>query len=126
MKLPISILGAALLAASTAVYAQAPQGQKGERPRFDCSKAKDPKLCEERREKLKSAYGKARQACEGKQGDQRQECMRSQMCAQAKDPAKCQAEGKERAARREKMREACKGKQGDELRSCIREQRGKK
>jgi len=129
MKHPISILGAVLLAASTALHAQAPQGgpaAKQRAQRFDCSKAKDPKACEERLAKAKAARDKARQACEGKQGDERRACMQKEVCAQAKDPAQCEARAKELAARREQVREACKGKQGEELRSCVREQRQKK
>ena len=49
MKLSIPLLGACLLAASTALYAQAPQTDAGKGQRFDCSKAKDPRRCEERR-----------------------------------------------------------------------------
>ena len=123
MKLPVSILGAALLAASTALYAQAPQG---EHRRFDCSKAKDPKLCEERMAKMKAAHGKAAKACEGRQGDERRACMQKEMCAQSKDPAKCEAGAKERTARRAQIREACKGKEGEALKACVREHRGKK
>jgi hypothetical protein len=135
-----AIFGAALLAASTLVYAQAPGGgapteaQKKER--------------QERREKMKAAHQDAMKACEGKKGDERHKCMTSNMCAKAPnpqacqerhakmkerhaqrcadDPAKCEAQKKERMAKREKMREACKGKEGEALKSCIREQRGKK
>ena len=95
-------LGAALLAASTGLYAQAPQGDmkgKGER-HFDCSQAKDPKACEERVAKMKAAHEKAKAACEGKQGDERRACMRTQMCAQSKDPAKCEANARERFEKR--------------------------
>jgi hypothetical protein len=138
-----AIFGAALLAASTLVFAQAPGGgapteaQKKER--------------QERREKMKAAHQEAVKACEGKQGEERHKCMTTNMCAKApnpkecearaakrhekmkerhakgcadaKDPAKCEAE---RKARREKVREACKGKEGEALKTCIREQRGKK
>ena len=123
MKLPILVLGAALLAASTALYAQAPQG---EQRRFDCSKAKDPKLCEERMAKMKAAHAKAAKVCEGKPGEERRACMQKERCAQAKDPAKCEAGAKERTARRAQIREACKGKEGEALKSCVREHRGKK
>ena len=122
MKLPISILGALLLAGSTGLYAQAPKG--GEQRRFDCSQAKDPKACEERMAKMKDARDKARKACEGKAGDERRDCMEKNFCAQAKDPAKCEANLKERASRRDKIREACKDKKGDDLKACIREHRG--
>jgi len=127
MRLPL-LLGAALLTASTALYAQAPQADdKGRRQqRFDCSQAKDPKACEERVAKLKAAHEKARKACEGKQGDERRDCVRREMCAQAKDPAKCEAHVREAMAMREKIREACKDKKGDDYRACIREHRGRK
>ncbi len=126
MKLPVSILAAALLAGSAAVHAQAPQADEGKAPagrRFDCSQAKDPKGCEERMAKMREARDKARQACEGKTGDERRDCMEKAFCAEAKDPAKCEANLKQRAERRQQIREACKGKTGEELRACIREQR---
>jgi Spy/CpxP family protein refolding chaperone len=119
-----------LLTASSALFAQTPpapdagKGPRSER-RFDCSKAKDPKACEERVAKAKAAHAKARQACEGKAGDEQRDCMRREMCAQTKDAAKCEAQLKDRAAQRAKVREACKDKKGDELRACIREQRKK-
>lgn len=125
-----ALFAAALLAGSTALYAQSTppaDAGKGPRPerRFDCSKAKDPKACEERRDKARAAVKKAREACDARQGTERRECMRQQMCAQSADPAKCEARAKERTAQREKIREACRDKKGDELRSCIREQRKK-
>lgn len=126
-----SILGALLFAAATSLQAQGPatDAPKAARRGFDCSKAPDPKACEERRAKAKDAYAKARQACEGKTGPERADCMRLQMCAQAKDPAACEARAKEQAKRREqrlearqKAHEACAGKRGEELKSCLREQ----
>ena len=75
MKLP-SILAACLLAASTLSFAQAPSGDAAKAPRkarFDCSQAKDPKACEERRAKMKAAHDKASKACESKQGMERRE-----------------------------------------------------
>jgi hypothetical protein len=131
-----SILGALLLAATASLQAQGPSSEPGKpraERRFDCSKAPDPKACEERRAKSKAAYAKARAACEGKQGDARRDCMREQACAQAKDPAACVARAKEQSKRREqrletrqKAREACAGKRGEELKSCLREQYPKK
>ena len=100
MKLSIPLLGACLLAASTALYAQAPQTDAGKGQRFDCSKAKDPKRCEERREKRKAAQ----KACAGKQGDAHRDCMRHEMCAQAKDPAQCEARAKAARERREQKK----------------------
>jgi len=127
MKLSV-LLGASLLAASTALYAQStPPADTGKGPRqerrFDCSKAKDPKACEERVAKMRAARDKARQACEGKAEGERRDCMRREMCAQSQDPAKCEARAKQAAERRAQIREACKDKKGDALKSCIREQR---
>ncbi|HJY75405.1 MAG TPA: hypothetical protein VKE95_02180 [Burkholderiales bacterium] len=116
-----TLLPAVILAFCTPVFAQAPSDApkpKGER-RVDCSKAKDPKACEERVAKVKAAYEKAKKACEGKTGKEGRDCMSHEMCAQTKDPGKCEAA----AARREQIREACKGKTGEELKSCVREQR---
>lgn len=126
MRVPL-LIGAALVAASTLVHAQAPQGEAPKARRFDCSQAKDPKACEEHRAKAREAYAKASKACEASKGKaaEHRDCMRHEMCAQAQDPAKCEAQAKAAAARRDKIREACKGKQGDELRACVREQRGK-
>lgn len=136
MKHIVPFLGALLLAASTSLLAQAPQDGKGQKhdrkarhERMDCSKAENPQRCEERRAKMKEKIGKARQACEGKQGTEHRECMLKQGCASAKNPAGCEAEHKQRMekrkANREKIREACKGKQGDERKACIREHRKK-
>ena len=118
------LLPTALLAFCAPVFAQAPSDApkpKAER-RFDCSKAKDPKACEERLAKLKAAHEQARKACEGKKGEEGRNCMRHEMCSQAKDPGKCEA----RVARAEKIREAGRGKTGEELKSCAREQRQQK
>jgi hypothetical protein len=123
-----TLLSVLLLTVSTGLLAQTPSDApkpRGER-RFDCSKTKDPKACEERLAKARAAHQKARQACEGKKGTEGRDCMRREMCAQTQDPAKCEAQVKDRVAQRAKIREACKDKKGDELRSCIREQRQKK
>ena len=143
-----AILGAALLAASTALYAQAPkdegkaarqearekvrkacEGKQGEERRSCmqrevCAQSKDPKACEQRFAKGREAHAKARKACEGKPDAERRDCMRKELCAQSKDPAKCDAQAKEWMAKRDKARAACKGKEGDALRSCMREQMG--
>ena len=130
LKTLASLTGALLLAASAAALAQqaAPAPGAGKAPgRFDCSQAKDPKACQERRDKARAAFQKANAACEGKKGAERRDCMRTQMCSSAQDPAKCEARAKEIAAKRAQAYEACKDKKGDELRSCMREQRrGKK
>ncbi|HEY6820484.1 MAG TPA: hypothetical protein VI321_00570 [Burkholderiales bacterium] len=132
LKILSPALGAALLAASTALFAQqgaAPAQDAGKGAkihRFDCSQAKDPKACEERREKARAMFKKAHEACDAKKGDERRDCMRQQMCANAQDPAKCEANAKSRVAARKQAYEACKDKKGDELRSCMRAQRGDK
>lgn len=129
MKPSVSLLAAALLAASFALHAQAPKAGEGKAPparAFDCSKAKDPKGCEERVARMREARDKARKACEGKAGEERRECMEKSFCAEAKDPTKCEASLKQRAERRQQIREACKDKKGDELRACIRAQRAAK
>ena len=97
-----TLLCLALLTPATAVFAQsASDTQKLPRSerRVDCSKAKDPKACEERLAKAKAAHQKARQACEGRKGDEERDCMRREMCAQTKDPARRGAISTGRAAR---------------------------
>ncbi len=95
-----ALFAALLLSAATALHAQTPPADgKGGGPRKemrDCSQAKDPKLCEERRQKIRSARDEARKACEGKQGPERRECMTKSRCAKAPDPAKCEARAKDR------------------------------
>src|SRR5688500_14578414 len=139
-----AIVGAALLAASLGLQAQAPkeerqqlrervqkacEGKEGAERRSCmqsevCAQSKDPKACEQRFAKGRAAHGKARKACEGKEGDARRECMRKELCAQSKDPAQCEAQAKEWMAKRDQAHESCKGKTGDEQRACLREQMG--
>jgi Spy/CpxP family protein refolding chaperone len=137
LKTLTPLFGAVLLAATTALYAQttpsapadagkgAPKGRH-----YDCSQAKDPKACEERRkagrEKMKAAHEKARHACESKKDGEHRDCMRKAMCAESKDPVKCEARFKERSEAFKKGSEACKDKTGDERKSCMRAQRGSK
>ena len=123
MRLALMI-GAAALAASTALHAQAPQAE-GKPRRFDCSQAKDPKACEERMAKARAERERVRKACESKTGADHAACVRHERCAQAKDPAQCEAQAKERMAKRDRVREACKDKKGDDYRACIREQHKK-
>lgn len=107
-----TVLGALLLAGATALHAQTPPADAGkQKPRAhqmrDCSKAPDPKACEERRQKMRSAHDEAKKACDGKAGPERRDCMRKSMCAKSADPAKCEARDKERANRKAK-RDAAK------------------
>ena len=121
------LIGTALVAATALAHAQAPQGAAPKAKRFDCSQAKDPKACEERRAKAREMHAKAVKACaasKGKEAEHRA-CMQREFCAQTADPAKCEAAAKQRSAQRDKIREACKDKTGDALKACIREQRGK-
>jgi hypothetical protein len=140
--------GAALLAASTALHAQAErQDFKDARAkalkaceatptaeqracfrRELCAQSKDPQACQERfarADRASAAHAKAAKACEGKYGGERADCLRRETCAQAKDPAQCEARIKEAAAKRERIREACKDKKGDEHKACLRAERGK-
>ena len=121
-----SILTAGLLAASTLCFAQAPQGDPAKpapKARFDCSQAKDPKACEERRAKMHAMHDKAAKACEGKQGNERRDCMRREMCAQSKDPKGCEEHAAKMKAELQAARKACEGKpQGQERRDCVRQE----
>jgi hypothetical protein len=107
MKFP-SLLAAGLLAASTLSFAQAPQGdapKPAPKARYDCSQAKDPKACEERRARVREMRAKAAKACEGKHAGERRECMRREICAQAKDPKACEARAEKAKSERRKARE---------------------
>jgi Spy/CpxP family protein refolding chaperone len=97
------LIAASLLAFAGAVLAQAPAPAEGGKPRsarFDCSKAQDPKACEEQRAKGREAAAKARAACDAKTGEARRDCMRKELCAQSKDPAACEKNAKARAEKR--------------------------
>ncbi|HLS86137.1 MAG TPA: hypothetical protein VK043_07555 [Burkholderiales bacterium] len=115
-----SLAAAALIAASGAVLAQggpgaaaSPDGKPRAKARYDCSQAADPKACEARRAKFREAAAKARAACQGTQGAERQACMSKAMCAESADPAKCEARAKARAERRAARAKArAEGKHG--------------
>ena len=105
---PTSLIAIALLSLSTLAFAQAPQGDAAKpqpKPRFDCSQAKDPKACEERRAKMKEMRAKASKACESRQGGERRECMRHELCAQSQDPKACEARAEKAKAERRKARQ---------------------
>jgi hypothetical protein len=107
------IIGSLLLAASTAIFAQAPTTQDGGKsaPREGrhasrpCAQESDPAKCESRRKELREHLTQARAACKGKEGPERGQCMSAQMCAKAPDPARCAAHAKERMEHRQGKRE---------------------
>ena len=105
-------LFAALLLAAGLAHAQ-------DGARFDCSRANDPKACEERRDKMKAMQAQAEKECAGRQGMEQRECMMKQMCAQAPDPKRCE----ERAARMKDNAKsaaaACQGRPGAEHDECM-------
>src|SRR5437868_7552428 len=110
MKALLTLFAAALIA-SPVIYAQAP---KGEGARFECSQTKDPKACEERRDKMKAARTQAEQACQGKARAEHRECMLQQMCAQSKDPKACEEHMSKAKETAKGARAACEGKRGAE------------
>ena len=105
-----AILGAALLAASTGLYAQAPKGEPKDADRAA------------RREQIKQAHEKAVKACEGKQDDARRDCIRKEVCAQSKDPKACEARISKARDTHAKARKACEGKPEGERRDCMRKE----
>jgi len=109
MRLPV-IIGAALLAASTGLYAQAPKGEPQDADRAA------------RRAQIKQAHEKAVKACEGKQGDERRACVRKEVCAQSKDPKACEARIAKARDTHAKARKACDGKADAERRDCMRKE----
>jgi hypothetical protein len=98
-----TLIAAVLLASSTALFAQTPPAA----PSGDSKKA-------ERREAAREKLKGARQACDGKKGDERKSCMEQALCKDAKDADKCKArveKGAERMKKRaedRKAREAAK------------------
>jgi Spy/CpxP family protein refolding chaperone len=103
------LLAASLLAFSGALLAQstapADAGKQPRTARYDCSQAKDPKACEERRQKYREAARKAQEACASRPEGERRDCMRAEMCKQAKDPAQCEARAKARVEKRKQRLE---------------------
>jgi hypothetical protein len=110
-----TLLSLALIAFSSLAFAQAGPGMGGmagnSGPQAkDCAQARDPLRCE--------ARSKAREACAGKRGAQRRQCVEEQMpppdCAKAKNTSRCE--------QRQVAQEACKGKPGKEHRQCMKQQ----
>ena len=121
-KAPIPVFGALLLCASFGLQAQAGK-------RIDCSRAADPKACEqrqqlreERAQKLRDMHKNAAEVCKTRPSAEQRECMRVQMCQTANDPARCEENARKNAERRDIVLAACKGKQGAVLRQCLREE----
>jgi len=116
MKALSAVLAATLISASPVLHAQTPQGDGA---RFDCSQAKDPQACEERRDKMKAARTQAEQACQGKTGTEHRECMLKQMCAQSKDPKGCEEHMSKAKDTVKGARAACEGRRGAEHDECM-------
>jgi hypothetical protein len=104
-----------------ATNAAAPE-QARDGKRFDCSKASAPDKCEARRKEMQERFAAAKQACVGKEGDERRACYREAMCAKAKDPKKCTERREKREQRMADMKKACGDSKGDARRDCMREQ----
>ena len=101
------MIGGLLLAASTALFAQAPAKPGGTRPdgMGPCAQEPDPAKCEAQRKVTREQYIQAREACKGREGAARSTCIAQHMCAKAPDQAKCQADAKKRMEQRREMRE---------------------
>jgi len=89
-----ALLGALLLAASSALHAQAGR----------------------------EAFRQAAQVCRTEPAAEQRNCMARELCRNNRDPASCEKRYFINAERRDKVNEACKGKQGEVLRSCMREE----
>lgn len=101
---PRLIIGALLLSASSTLFAQtpgSPDGKEGppggHRAMRPCAQEANAAQCESRRKEFREHLAQAREACKGKAGSERGQCMTTQICAKAPDPAKCQERAKERA-----------------------------
>jgi len=115
LKSLIPALGALLLCTSFGVHAQAGK-------RVDCSKAADPKACEQRAQKLSDVHKNAAEVCKTRPSAEQRACMHTEMCREARDPARCEDNARKNAERRDKVLETCKGKQGAVLQQCMREE----
>jgi len=103
------IIGSLVLAASTALFAQAPaqsgQPKDGQRGMRSCAQETDPAKCEAQRKEMRAHYMAAREACKGKEGPDRGPCIAQHMCAKAPEPAKCISNAKERMEHRRQLRD---------------------
>ncbi len=122
MKTLVTTFGALLTLASLGLQAQAGK-------HIDCSKAADPKACEQRQQpraererKQRDMHKNAAEVCKTRPAAEQRDCMRVQMCQQSKDPARCEDNARKNAERRDLVLEACKDKQGPVLRQCLREE----
>lgn len=112
---PAGVPGAFGLAESVTVPLVSPPPQAkqpGPAPR-DCTKAKDVERCKERLE----ARAKAIEACKGKTGAVRKQCLDEQKkivdCKKSSEPLRCEQYKKAHAL--------CKDKLGSEHRQCLRD-----
>jgi hypothetical protein len=91
---PAPLLALALLAATSAVHAQAGREQ----------------------------FREAARTCRYAPAPEQRVCMARELCAKNRDPASCEKRYFVNAERRDIVLEACKGKQGTVLRNCMREE----
>lgn len=110
---PAGVPGAFGLAESVTSAQSPPPAQKSAPAAADCSKAKNVEQCKARQEARK----KALEACRGKTGTQRKQCLNEQAqnvdCKKSSDPARC--------AQFERTRKLCATKTGEEYRQCLRD-----
>src|SRR5689334_19105103 len=118
-----AIAFAALVALCAPLAHAQTQAPAAKADRFDCSRAKDPKACEERRDKLAAAHERAEKACSGRQGTEHAQCMTHEMCAEAKDPKACEQHIAQMRDKAKDVRTACEGKQGPERADCVVKER---
>lgn len=92
---------------------RATQAQQPLRDPTDCSRAKSPEQCQRRQDTRKQAL----EACQGKTGTQRKQCLSKPPqgidCKQSSDPARC--------TQHQKARKLCAAKIGEEHRQCLRD-----
>ena len=112
---PAGVPGAFGLAESVTVplISPPPQARQPVPAAKECAKAQDVQRCKERQE----ARAKALEACKGKTGANRKQCLDEQKqvidCTKSSEPARCEQHKKAHAL--------CKDKLGREHRQCLRD-----
>ena len=115
MKAFVALTSLVLALASLPAAAQqgggsGPGAQRGPR---DCSQTADPAACNAHRD----AHRKMMDACKGKAGPERQQCMHEQAqnvdCGKARNPQQCEA--------RKQAYGECKDQQGPAFKQCVQQ-----